>query len=130
MPEQPPIQLPGEDKWRLADAIEWLRRHGIEGVHYREEGEYHAFFENFEVHWDHEDYLEERPLENVDGFLPAGVRIVYRRYTTYLKAAYAREARSIAGGERWVRVFLFFHDHKNYGRNKPGTVPYSQRRKS
>lgn len=119
-----PVQMPGDERWREADAAEWLRRHGFERFYYRYEEFNHVFFEQFEYHWDHESYLEEMYLRALD----VGVSLVYRKYPTIIKAAYARDRREVAGGERWVRCFKFFHDKKNYGRAKEGELSYRERK--
>jgi hypothetical protein len=115
--------MPGEDRWRVADALEWLRRKGITGIHYKREELHYVFFEAFEEHWRETEPLSERIILSPD----VGVEIVYRTYPTNLTSEHVRDPRSVAGGKRTVRCFKFFHDQKNYGRAFDGEIPYSQR---
>lgn len=119
--------MPGEGRWRLADALEWLRRHNIEGVNHKRESYYYVFFEKYERHWGNKDAkFEERFVAEV----APGVELVYRTYTSTLDPAKLRDPREVAGGKRLVRCFKFFHDQKNYGPAYTGETPYGQRKES
>lgn len=107
----------------MADALEWLRRHGITGVHYRREAYHYAFFEHFEEHWSGHEPEAERLIAQPD----VGIELVYRTYPTKLNPDSMRDPRSIAGGKRTVRCFKFFHDQKNYGPTYKGEKAYSKR---
>lgn len=121
----PPILLPGDDRWRVADALEWLRRHGIEGVHHRRESQHYVFFEKFERHWGNKDatFVERRIAE-----VGPGILLVYREYVSKLDPATLLDPNEVAGGKRIVRCFKFFHDQKNYGPPFSGEVAYGKRK--
>lgn len=115
--------MPGENRWRVADALEWLRRHRITGVHYRRESYHYVFFEDFEEHWSGKEPDSERVVAE-----PAtGVQLVYRTYPTRISPESVRDPRSVAGGKRTIRCFKFFHAQKNYGPTYKGEQPYGRR---
>jgi hypothetical protein len=117
------VLMPGDQRWRIADALEWLRRHGVEGVNYKRESWHYVFFEQFEEHWrdiepDHERLVQEPYM---------GVQVVYRTYPTKLTPQHFTDPRKVAGGKRTIRCYKFFHDQKNYGPTYKDEIAYSKR---
>lgn len=96
--------------WHKADAAEWLRRKGFEGLVYRMEKEHHVFFEKYERQWG-KPVGEERLVAGPKD----GVSIVYRTYRTKEKPDSIHQERELAGGLRLVRCFKFAHGNLRRG---------------